>query len=55
MQSLFTVGYIDGIIVGKFPKTVFEMLQTALNTVSKLYDKVGLTVNLAKTIIVFFT
>jgi hypothetical protein len=44
----YTLGYADDTIIlinGKFPYIVAEVLQTALCTVQKLFDKANLSIN----------
>jgi hypothetical protein len=53
-----TVGYADDIAIlinGKYPHTVSEVLQTALCTVQKWYEKTNLSINPNKMVIIPFT
>ena len=55
---MYTHGYADDICllaVGKFPNTVWGLIQWALHTVEMWCDEVGLSVNPDKTWLVVFT
>jgi hypothetical protein len=57
-RGYYTVGYSDDIAIlinGKFPQTVSEVLQTALQTVQQWFERTKLSINPKKTIVIPFT
>jgi hypothetical protein len=57
-NGYYTIRYADGIamlISGKFPQTVSDVLETALITAQKWCEKINLSLNPNKTVIILFT
>jgi hypothetical protein len=58
LRSYYTVGYADDIAIlinGKFPRTLSEDLQTALQTVQQWCERTKLSINPNKTVVIPFT